>query len=582
MRKLENSDMLVKCDAVIQEQLAQGVVERAETQAEGREFYIPHKAVVRETAEITKLRIVYDASAKAHEKALDTGPPLQNQLWNVLVRGRFHPVAIAGDLKQAFLQVRIREEDRDALRFQWLEDLKSKRVETLRFTRALFGLAPSPFLLGGVIQQHLETSCRPAHPECVAEIEQSLYVDDLINGGQTIQEARHIKNSAIEIFAKAGFELHKWHSNVAELESVEVPPCATGETYAKQQLGVPQGGECGLLGLAWDKRRDTIGVTFPAESAQPTKRGILGKVAKIYDPLGLVSPLTLGGKLLYRDACEARVAWDAQLPGDLTSRWAKWERGLPGRVTAPRSLAKYQEQVQSISLHAFGDVSGRGVAAAVYTVVTQPSGVNQGLVAAKARLAKQGLTIPHLQLVSGHMAANLVHNVREALEGFPVIQVHCWLDSSVALHWIRGTRNYKQFVHNRVQKIQAKEFIQWRHVGTLENPADLGSRGGDVSETRDLWWQGPEWLSHPECWPPDIVTSATQETLTEAKTVRELFKVAMAEKDEFCESLENLCVDLAIHAQRQRFQRPQSRGSPNNGRNQRSEALLGEESPAEM
>ena len=54
-------------------------------------------------------------------------------------------------------------------------------------------------------------------------------------------------------------------------------------------------------------------------------------MAKIYDPLGLVSPLTLGRKLLYRDACEARVAWDAQLPGDLTSRWAKWERGLPGR-----------------------------------------------------------------------------------------------------------------------------------------------------------------------------------------------------------------------------------------------------------
>ena len=168
----------------------------------------------------------------------------------------------------------------------------------------------------------------------------------------------------------------------------------------------------------------------------------------------------------------------------------------------------------------------------MYAVVTQPSGVNQGLVVAKARLAKQGLTIPRLELVSGHMAANLVHNVQEALEGFPVIQVHCRLDSSVALHWICGMGNYKQFVHNRVQKIQAKEFIQWRHVGTLENPADLGSWGGGVSETRDLWWQGPEWLSHPECWPPDIITSATQETLTEAKTVRELFKVAMAEKDE--------------------------------------------------
>ena len=68
VRKLEKTDMLVKYDGVIQEQLAQGVVERVETQAEGREFYIPRKAVVRETAETTKLRIVYNASAKAHEK----------------------------------------------------------------------------------------------------------------------------------------------------------------------------------------------------------------------------------------------------------------------------------------------------------------------------------------------------------------------------------------------------------------------------------------------------------------------------------------------------------------------------------
>ena len=131
----------------------------------GREFYIPHKPVVRETAESTKLRIVYDASARAHDNApslndcLHAGPPLQNQLWAVLVRARFHPVLITGDMKQAFLQVRIHEQDRDAMRFHWVADRETRRVETLRFTRALFGLSSSPFLLGGVIRQHLE-NCR--------------------------------------------------------------------------------------------------------------------------------------------------------------------------------------------------------------------------------------------------------------------------------------------------------------------------------------------------------------------------------------------------------------------------------------
>ena len=100
----------------------------------GKEFYIPHKAVVREAAESRKLRIVYDASARESENSpslnecLEVGPPLQNRLWAVLVRVRFQPVALTGDMKQAFLQVRIREEDRDALRFHWIRDLETRRV----------------------------------------------------------------------------------------------------------------------------------------------------------------------------------------------------------------------------------------------------------------------------------------------------------------------------------------------------------------------------------------------------------------------------------------------------------------------
>ena len=148
---------------MIQEQLALGIVERAPNTVEGREFYIPHKGVVRETAESTKLRIVYDASARAWNGApslnecLNTGPPLQNKLWSVLVRGRFNPVAVTGDIKK------------DALRFHWLKDIEKKEVETLRFTKALFGLAPSPFLLAGVIDQHLDTWSEK-RPDIVSEI----------------------------------------------------------------------------------------------------------------------------------------------------------------------------------------------------------------------------------------------------------------------------------------------------------------------------------------------------------------------------------------------------------------------------
>lgn len=70
----------------------------------------------------------------------------------------------------------------------------------------------------------------------------------------------------------------------------------------------------------------------------------------------------------------------------------------------------------------------------MYAIVRQKTGVTQGLVAAKSRLAKQGLTIPRLELVSAHMSTNLVSNVYEALDGFPVTSLHGWLDSTVALH----------------------------------------------------------------------------------------------------------------------------------------------------
>ena len=173
---------------------------------------------MREGAESTKLRIVYDASAKPNSSSpslnecLEVGPPLQNLIWDVAIRNRLRPVALTGDIKQAFLQIRIREKDRDALRFHWVKDPDNEEVETLRFTRVMFGLGPSPFILGATLQHHLEEH-RQTYPEAVEELMKNLYVDDIIGGGATEEDVQQFKDAAIEIFKEAGFELHKWHSN---------------------------------------------------------------------------------------------------------------------------------------------------------------------------------------------------------------------------------------------------------------------------------------------------------------------------------------------------------------------------------
>ena len=380
--------------------------------------------------------MVYDASAKESgsqpslNDCLHPGPPLQNLLWDVLVRSRFHPILLTGDLKQAFLQIRIKAEDRDSLRFHWKET-GNDTIQIYRFTRALFGLTCSPFLLGGVLKHHLD-AWEDRYPEIVKQLREGLYVDDLITGGTTVAEIQTQKEKTIKVFDDATFTIHKWHSNEPELEPKNQSPSEISElTYAKSQLAGIEQPDGKLLGVLWDRKHDTISVTLTPDAEPVTKRSILSKLARIYDPLGLASPTTLTGKLVYRSACDSKMPWDADLPEPLRKKWKEWNETLES-YTIPRSLASYHQPIQEITLHGFGDASSNGVCAVIYAVVKQEDGVIQGLVCSKSRLAKRNLTIPLLELISGHMTVNLATNVRQALTTHPAT-VHCWLDSTVAL-----------------------------------------------------------------------------------------------------------------------------------------------------
>lgn len=77
---------------------------------------------------------------------------------------------------------------------------------------------------------------------------------------------------------------------------------------------------------------------------------------------------------------------------------------------------------------------------------------------AKARLVKQGLTIPRLELISAHVVTNSLVNLKFALD-LPIIGLNGWLESMVALFWINGSGQYKVFVENRLQKIRAQPEI---------------------------------------------------------------------------------------------------------------------------
>ena len=209
---------------------------------------------------------------------------------DILLRIRVSPIVLAGDIRQAFLQIVIRERERDALRFIWVDNIDDKNPVILRVTRALFGLGPSPFLLGWTLEEHFKRyEARTEYKDAVQEIRGGTYVDDIHLCGQSIQQTEDSKEKAITMFRDGGFSLHKWHSNVPELEISEITDEAES-TYAKKSFGTKVC-ETKLLGVAWDKQEDVISVTFPvgrveSEFSEPTKREVLRTIASIYDPLG--------------------------------------------------------------------------------------------------------------------------------------------------------------------------------------------------------------------------------------------------------------------------------------------------------
>ena len=143
-------------------------------------------------------------------------------------------------------------------------------METRRFTRGIFGLVSSPFLLGRVIECHLELWLARM-PELVTELRRRLSVDDLISGKPTVDEAWELKKGAIHVFENIKFTLHKWNLNALELDESKTRP-EDEKTFAKQQLGQKEEKTGSPLGLSWN---EPVSVSIPQDEVVASKRGLL-------------------------------------------------------------------------------------------------------------------------------------------------------------------------------------------------------------------------------------------------------------------------------------------------------------------
>eukprot|EP00794_Sanderia_malayensis_P002764 gene2764-biopygen2282 len=142
--------------------------------------------------------------------------------------------------------IRIRESDRDVLRFHWPKDRGMENLEVNRFSRILFGLNQSPFILGATLEKHL-SDYEDKFPSEISEIKRSLFVDAAILGGSSIEEVKHLKETTEEVFGEAQFKLYKWHTNSSEISQVKEVETETENSFTKQHLGV-KNSETKILG----------------------------------------------------------------------------------------------------------------------------------------------------------------------------------------------------------------------------------------------------------------------------------------------------------------------------------------------
>ena len=393
-----------------------------------------HHAVIRQEAESTKVRIVFAASAKDRKsgkslnECLHKGPPLMPMLYDILLRYRPYHIALVGDVQKAFHQIEVAVEDRDCLKFLWVEDPKdvSSKVCEWRFTRVIFCSGPSPFLLNATLQRHIE-GYGERDPEFVRLVVRSLFVDDFVGGGSNVEEVILFRRKLEDVMKQGGFTLHKWKSNSDNVLSTlkKEKDGDKDATFAKQSLNQEEW-QSKVLGIKWNQRSDVMAIDMSqvAEetgSSRMTKRELLSRLSRIYDPLGVTGPVTIVARKIFQDACRDGIGCDSPISEDLQTRWESFEKHVKqDPEIAFQRCVTLPGKPEKMSLHVFADASQTAYCAAVYLVVTSPQGRFSNLLTAKTRLPplKKELTIPRLELTAARIAARLVATVKEALADF--------------------------------------------------------------------------------------------------------------------------------------------------------------------
>ena len=483
-------------DAIIQKQLESGHIEVADSSREYKDrsdvvlHYLPHHMV--KSAE--KLRIVYEGCAKSHpsQKSLNDclypGKNMVANLCGMLLRFRLPTVAILADIEKAYLQLDLSQSDRDATRFLWLKDIKKppskQNIQEFRFTRVIWGIICSAFLLAATIIHHLKKFDTPI----AQQIERDLYIDNLATGVSSVAEAIDFYRSTKKIFNSASMNMREWLSNSEEVMS-EIDAKDRNTKLVEK-----------VLGMLWHIQGDTLCYPWMKELKivdKLCKRLMLKCTHGIFDPPGFVAPAVLKPKVLIQKCWKKKLGWDETVPPEIKEEWDEWisEMVALKDVKIKRCINIPGNGETEYELIIFTDASKFAYAVAVYLRVSKGDTIDCNLIFSKTRLSPtKELTIPRLELLGVLIGCRISKFVVREL-GLQLSQLLLFTDSICVIEWYKSERKLKRFVQDKIEEIRTFEG-RIGYVKSADNPADIASRGMCLSKLLEekLWWKGPEWL----------------------------------------------------------------------------------------
>lgn len=463
--------------------------------------YLPHHCILRDSSSTTKLRVVFDGSAltvsgvSLNETQM-VGAKQQKDLFDILLRFGNHKYAMTADVEKMYRQLKMHEDDCDLQRILWIEN---GQIKIFRLKTVTYGTTSASFLATRSLKQLAldEQEDLPLASEVALK---DYYMDDLMTGSDSLEEAIKLQNQMIILMSRGGFSLHKWCSNDPKiLENID-------ENLREKQVLINQEDTVKALGMRWIPIEDCY--TFKIDEIENlkinTKRTVLSDIAKLFDPMGFLGPVVVKAKIFMQHLWILKLDWDQPLPEEENAAWINYRKQLLhlNGIKIQRFNGRIPN-AKLIELHGFADASQNAYGACIYIkVVDEKNNISIKLLASKSRITPiKQQSIVRMELCAALLLARLMQIVVDALE-LKNVKKFYWSDSTIVLSWIKGESSIlKVFVGNRVAEIQdLTEGSIWNHVRSLLNPADVLSRGITADELKAflLWWNGPPFLHDVE------------------------------------------------------------------------------------